>query len=44
MDVVMGAISYLLIIVAFGGYFVVKRWGDKQEKNALNEEAEGVRV
>lgn len=30
--IVYGVISYILIIAMIVGYFVVKKWGDRQEK------------
>ena len=38
--VVLGIISYILIIAVFGGYFLAKWWGDRQQPaDTLNEEA-----
>lgn len=33
MSAVYGIISYILIIAMLLGYVLVKRWGDKEEKN-----------
>jgi len=33
MSAVYGIISYILIIAMLVGYVLVKRWGDKEEKN-----------
>ena len=30
--IVYGVISYILIIAMIVGYFLVKKWGDRQEK------------
>lgn len=35
--IVYGVISYILIIVMIVGYFIVKRWGDKKEKEEYDQ-------
>lgn len=34
--IILGVISYILIIVMIVGYILVKRWGDKKEENYGN--------